>query len=268
MREPWFRHSQLDGRIPLPVYVWAASMTFAVFFVCWHILAISRLFPELLLPEPLAVVAATYRGLFVDGWGEDVWVSSYRIFMGFVVSAVLAIPIGVLIGSYKIVEAFLEPFHSFIRYMPVVAFIPLCIMWFGVDDFQKVIVILIGTYFQLVLMVASASARVPREYIEIYYMFGGTSLGCLTKVIFPAAWPSIYNSLRIAAAWAWSYLVVAELVAAEVGIGFKIVQSQRFLQTPKVMAAILIIGILGILTDGLFRLISIWCFPWLRSKRA
>ncbi len=200
------------------------------------------------------------------GYAWDVSVSVYRILTGFLLSAAFAIPVGLLMGTYKPVEALIEPFNDFIRYMPVVAFVPLCILWVGTGDNQKILVIFIGTYFQLVLMVASAVSQVQREYLETYFMLAGGRAGVMRKIILPAAWPSIFNSLRIAVGWAWSYLVVAELVAADVGIGFKILQAQRFLKTPYVISSIIIIGLLGILTDFLFKLASRKFFPWMQEQ--
>jgi NitT/TauT family transport system permease protein len=114
-------------------------------------------------------------------------------------------------------------------------------------------------------MVAAAVSQVQREYLETYFMLAGSRAGVLRKVILPAAWPNIFDSLRIAAGWAWSYLVVAELVAADVGIGFKILQAQRFLKTPYVISSIILVGILGIITDYLFKLASQTFFPWMQE---
>lgn len=262
----YFKPSHLQARLSRRTYLISAMTTFVVFFVGWGLLAASGVINQLFLPSPSAVAWAIVDSFLNFGFAWDVLVSSYRILLGFLLSAALAIPIGLLMGTYKPIEAILEPFNDFVRYMPVVAFVPLCILWAGIGDGQKILVIFIGTYFQLVLMVAAAVAQVPREYLETYSILSGGRAGHLRKIILPAAWPTIFDSLRISAGWAWSYLVVAELVAAETGIGFKIMQAQRFLKTPEVIAGIVIVGLLGILTDYLFKTASHRLFPWVQEK--
>ena len=262
----FFKPSHLQEKLSRRTYLLSAVTTFVVFFVAWGLLAASGFINPLFLPSPAEVAWAMVDSFLNFGYTWDILVSSYRILLGFLLSAALAIPIGLLMGTYKPIEAFLEPFNDFIRYMPVVAFVPLCILWAGIGDSQKILVIFIGTYFQLVLMVAAAVAQVPREYLETYSMLAGGRSGHLRKIILPAAWPTIFDSLRIAAGWAWSYLVVAELVAAETGIGFKIMQAQRFLKTPQVIAGIVVVGLLGILTDYLFKVAAHRLFPWVQEK--
>jgi NitT/TauT family transport system permease protein len=262
----FFKPSHLQDRLSRRAYLFSAVATFIVFFAVWGLIAASGFINQLFLPSPVAVAWAILDSFLNFGYAWDVLVSSYRIFLGFLLSAALAIPVGLLMGTYKPIEALLEPINDFIRYMPVVAFVPLCILWAGIGDSQKIMVIFIGTYFQLVLMVAAAVSQVPREYLETYSMLSGGKSGHLRKIILPAAWPTIFDSLRIAAGWAWSYLVVAELVAAETGIGFKIMQAQRFLKTPQVIAGIVVVGLLGILTDYLFKSAAHKLFPWVQEK--
>jgi NitT/TauT family transport system permease protein len=264
--QKFFKPAQLEDRLSRSVYLVSACATFIVFFGIWGLIASSGIIADVFLPSPLGVASAMLDSFLNLGYAWDVFVSSYRIILGFLLSAALAIPIGLLMGTYKPIEALIEPFNDFIRYMPVVAFVPLCILWIGTGDGQKILVIFIGTYFQLVLMVAAAVSQVPREYLETYFMLAGGRAGHLHRIVLPAAWPRIFSSLRIAAGWAWSYLVVAELVAADVGIGFKIVQAQRFLKTPYVISSIIIVGLLGILTDYLFKLASRKFFPWMQEQ--
>jgi NitT/TauT family transport system permease protein len=261
----FFKPAQLEDKLSRSVYLVSALVTFILFFGVWSLIAASGIITPLFLPSPMAVVWAMIDSFISLGYLWDVFVSTYRILVGFFLSVALAIPVGLLMGTYKPIEALIEPFNDFIRYMPVVAFVPLCILWVGTGDNQKILVIFIGTYFQLVLMVAAAVSQVHREYLETYFMLAGSRAGVLRKVILPAAWPNIFDSMRIAAGWAWSYLVVAELVAADVGIGFKILQAQRFLKTPYVISSIILVGILGIITDYLFKLASRMFFPWMQE---
>lgn len=256
------RPAQLQEPFSRVGYWVSSGVTFVALVSAWHLAATAEIVPAIYLPAPAAVVRAMVEGLLRDGWAIHVWTSCYRIVVGFALAALVAVPTGILMGTFKWVEALLEPLNDFIRYMPVVAFVPLCIIWLGTGENEKVVVIFIGTYFQLVLLVAAAATRVHREYLETYLMLRGSSLGCVRHVVLPAAWPEIFDSLRIAAGWAWSYLVVAELVGADRGIGFQILQSQRFLQTARVIAAIIVVGILGMVTDYLFKASARRLFRW------
>ena len=178
-------------------------------------------------------------------------------------SAVIAIPLGLLIGSMRPVEALLEPLSDFIRYMPAVAFIPLVMLWIGIDESAKIAIIFVGTFFQMVLMTAEDVLRVPAAQIEAARTMGATRQELIEKVILPSARPALLDTLRITMGWAWTYLVVAELVAANSGLGYAILKAQRFLQTDKIFVGILLIGAIGLLFDQAFRLLHRHRFPWL-----
>jgi len=164
------------------------------------------------------------------------------------------------------VQALLEPLTDFIRYMPAVAFIPLVMLWVGIDEGAKVAIIFIGTFFQMVLMVAEDVRRVPMAQIEAAQTMGATRREVVEKVILPSAKPALLDTLRVTMGWAWTYLVVAELVAANSGLGFAILKAQRFLQTDKIFAGILLIGLIGLAIDQLFRLLHRKAFPWMHTR--
>jgi len=197
----------------------------------------------------------------------DTSISVYRVTVGWLLSAVLAIPLGLLIGTFRPVQAVLEPLTDFIRYMPAVAFIPLVMLWIGIDEGSKITIIFIGTFFQMVLMVAEDVRRVPTTQIEAAQTMGATRGEIIELVLLPAAKPALLDTLRITMGWAWTYLVVAELVAANSGLGYAILKAQRFLQTDKIFSGIIIIGMIGLLTDQLFRWVHRLAFPWMHLKR-
>jgi len=198
---------------------------------------------------------------------NDATISIYRVSVGWLLSAVLAIPLGILIGTFRPVQALLEPLTDFIRYMPAVAFIPLVMLWIGIDEGSKIAIIFIGTVFQMVLMVAEDVRRVPTTQIEAAQTMGATRGEIIELVLLPAAKPALLDTLRITMGWAWTYLVVAELVAANSGLGYAILKAQRFLQTDKIFSGIIIIGMIGLLTDQLFRWVHRLAFPWMHLKR-
>jgi len=196
----------------------------------------------------------------------DVGISCFRVIAGWALSALVALPLGLLIGTFRIVQALLEPLTDFIRYMPAVAFIPLVMLWIGIDEGAKVAIIFIGTFFQMVLMVAEDVRRVPMAQIEVAQTLGAARLEVIEEVIIPSAKPALLDTLRITMGWAWTYLVVAELVAANSGLGYAIIKAQRFLQTDKIFAGILLIGAIGLAMDQAFRLLHRLAFPYLRAR--
>jgi NitT/TauT family transport system permease protein len=201
-----------------------------------------------------------------DSLANDTFISIYRVTLGWLISALIALPLGLLIGTFRPVQALLEPLTDFIRYMPAVAFIPLVMLWVGIDEPSKIAIIFIGTFFQMVLMVAEDVRRVPQAQIEAAQTLGATRGEVIQLVLLPGAKPALVDTLRITMGWAWTYLVVAELVAANSGLGYAILKAQRFLQTDKIFAGIIIIGLIGLVTDQVFRWLHRVAFPWMHRK--
>ncbi len=237
-------------------------LSVTVIAIVWCGLTYSGLVPRFFLPSPTGVVQA-----FVDLHKEGVlWqyslISIYRVVIGFFLAALVAIPLGLLMGSSRSAEALFGPTIEFTRYLPVVAMVPLLILYFGIGDLQKLAVIWIGTFFQLVLMIADVTANVPKDLLRAARTLGATKWQVYRHVLIPASLPGIMDNLRITIGWAWTYLVVAELVAANSGLGYMILKSQRFLQTDRIFAGLIIIGILGVVTDYLFKYASKILLPW------
>jgi len=246
---------------------WAlAAVGLAVPLVCWTLLtglgSVNRVF----LPSPGDVVRRLVTWFSNDDLVADIGISFFRVVAGWALSAVLALPLGLLIGTFRIVQALLEPLADFVRYMPAVAFIPLVMLWVGIDEGAKIGIIFIGTFFQMVLMVAEDVRRVPMAQIEAAQTLGASRAEVVEKVIIPSSKPALLDTLRITMGWAWTYLVVAELVAANSGLGYAIIKAQRFLQTDKIFAGILLIGAIGLATDQAFRLVHRLAFPHLYAR--
>jgi NitT/TauT family transport system permease protein len=198
---------------------------------------------------------------------KDIGWSTFRIVGGFLIAAVMAVPLGLLMGSFEVVRSFFQPPINAIRYMPASAFIPLLILLQGLGETEKLTVIWIGVFFQLVLMVMDIAQRVPDEMLSVAYTLGASRWTVFYKVFLPATFPEVVDALRITMGWAWTYLIVAELVAATAGIGYFILVSERFLRADRIIAAIITIGILGLITDVIFALISRWAFPYVEKVR-
>jgi len=248
--------------IPRALAIGLALASFVVVIGAWAIVAYGGFVEPFFLPSP-GTVARTLYDMFADeGFAHDVWASFYRIGLGFLIASAVGIPLGIAIGSFRAVQAFFEPIIAAVRYMPASAFIPLLIIWFGIADTEKIAVIYIGVFFPLALMIADVSANVPKELVDIAYTLGASRWQVFRRVLLPASWPGVLDNMRIGIGWAWTYLIVAELVAASTGIGHVILQASRFLETEKIIAGIITIGILGLLSDALFRWLYRVLFPY------
>ncbi|MDQ0391138.1 ABC transporter permease [Labrys monachus] len=247
------RSSGIGVPIARSRFLTIAVAMFAGLGLAWWAATAFGLVAPIFLPSP-GGVAAQLAKLAADGtlW-TDLGISIYRICVGFLIASALAIPIGVLIGSFGAWEAAIEPLVDFIRYMPVVAFVPLSILWAGTGDSQKFLIIFIGTFFQQVLMIMDNVKRVPRDFIGLGRTLGLPDRKILTRIVVPSALPGIWDTLRISLGWAWTWLVLAELVAATSGLGYRITVSQRYFQTNTIIGYILLLGVLGLITDQVMK---------------
>jgi NitT/TauT family transport system permease protein len=241
-------------------------VSFVVIVALWAVASVVVDNP-LFVPSPLEVVQAEVDMLLHQEFLKDIGWSTFRIVGGFLIAAVMAVPLGLLMGSFEVVRSFFQPPINAIRYMPASAFIPLLILLQGLGETEKLTVIWIGVFFQLVLMVMDIAQRVPDEMLSVAYTLGASRWTVFYKVFLPATFPEVVDALRITMGWAWTYLIVAELVAATAGIGYFILVSERFLRADRIIAAIITIGILGLITDVIFALISRWAFPYVEKVR-
>jgi NitT/TauT family transport system permease protein len=254
----------LTPREPIPksLYLILTVGSFAFFLVIWSILTYGGLVDPLFLPSPGRVFQAGVD-LFVElGFTTDILNSVYRVMLGFVIAAIIGVPLGMFMGTYKVAEAITEPVVGFIRYMPASAFIPLFILWLGIGDIEKIAIIFVGSFFQLVLMVAVVAKNVHKDMLETAYTLGAKRFRVIRKVLLPASLPGIMDTLRIIVGWAWTYIIVAELVASASGIGYMILSSQRMLRTGNIIFGILTIGMLGLITDYFCKWLYNRLFPW------
>jgi NitT/TauT family transport system permease protein len=250
-----------------PVVYWSAGIgLIALVLVGWVILTGLGLVKPIFLPSPSAVWAEFNRQVTEGILLADMTASLYRIMAGWMLSTLIALPIGILMGSFRFFEGLFEPSVDLVRYMPAVAFVPLSILWLGVGDSQKFLILFIGTFFQEVLMIMDNVKNVPKELVQTSYTLGLGKWEVLRDVVLPTALPGIWDTFRITLGWCWTYLVVAELVAANVGLGYRIMRAQRFLQTESIILGILIIGLLGLITDLLFKAAARRMFTWVERQ--
>ncbi len=248
-------------------YLTIAVVAFAVLLAAWAIASATGATNERFLPPPWQVAITGWEQIINGELWADLGASTYRILVGFVLATVMAVPIGALVGISIRVEAAVQPLVDFIRYMPVVAFVPLTILWIGIGEEQKFLIIWLGTFFQQVLLVADAVRSVPRSFIDVGETLGLSNTRILANIVLRSSAPRIWDALRITLGWAWTWIVVAELVAATSGLGYRIVVAQRFLQTDLIFAYLIVLGILGLLTDIVMRLTGRAMFRYERIRR-
>jgi NitT/TauT family transport system permease protein len=238
----------------------------AIPLILWSILSYGGFVNPKFLPTPSTVITTGLTMLTDGELMVDILASTGRVMAGFILAAIVGIPIGIAMGTFYSMDSLLGGFVRTARYMPIAAFVPLIIIWAGIDEASKVIIIFLGIVFYNATMMADAVKFIPNETLNVAYTLGASRLDVLKRVIWPATLPSVLDTLRVNIAGAWNFLVLSELIAAQNGLGFTIVRSQRYLQTDKAMFCILIICVIGLLTDFAFKLIFHLCLPWADSK--
>jgi NitT/TauT family transport system permease protein len=246
-------------------YAVASVSLVIVTMAAWIFITQRRLVDPIFLPGPKAIWDAAVH-MIADGtlW-TDMVASVYRIMVGWALSTIAAVPLGLLIGNFRLFEALFDIPIALTRYMPVVALIPLTILWIGVGDTQKFMIIFLGTFVQEVLMIADNVKSVPKDMINVAYTFGYSKWEVLWRVVLPYSLPGILDTFRLTIGWAWTYLVVAELVAANTGLGYRIMAAQRYLATDMIFLGIAVIGILGMITDLSLKFLYRRLFPWMKE---
>ena len=235
---------------------------FVLFVGAWAAVTLGGVVSRTFLADPLSMLR--------DGWvlftrfdfATDVGMTVWRVLGGFTMAALVAVPLGIAMGAWKPAEALLEPFVSFARYLPASAFVPLLILWAGIGELQKLLVIFIGSVFQIVLMVAGQVAGTRRDLVEAALTLGATSGGVVRRVLLPANAPGIAEILRLVLGWAWTYVIVAELIGSDSGIGHMIIDSQALLATGKMIFGIITIGVIGLISDLCFKAVNRRIFGW------
>lgn len=242
---------------------WMLGVGFFVLFVMvWAAFTLSGYISPTFLASPVTMVREGWLLFTQYNFHEDIGMTVWRVFGGFAMAAIVAVPLGIAMGAYKPVEAFLEPFVSFCRYLPASAFIPLLILWAGLGEAQKLLVIFIGSVFQIILMVAVIVGGARRDLVEAAYTLGASSQGIVKRVLIPGAAPGIAETLRLVLGWAWTYVIVAELIGSSSGIGHMITDSQALLNTGQIIFGIIVIGVIGLISDLAFKVLNRRLFAW------
>jgi NitT/TauT family transport system permease protein len=224
------------------------------------------------LPAPHQVASAFYKAFTTEPkrrsekWlHESLWESIQVIFWGFFLSSLFGVPLGILAGTYDFVSRLFEPFVEFFRYLPAPAFGALAVAILGIYHAPKIAIIFIGTFFQQVLVIANTTRKLDPALLEAAQTLGAKNIALLFRVVIPGIVTDLYKDMRILLGWAWTYLIVAELIGTSSGITWFITQQARYKNFDNVFAAIMMIGILGLTTDLLLAWLGRRIFPWQKA---
>ncbi|WP_435979627.1 ABC transporter permease [Psychrobacter sp. DM4] len=228
-----------------------------------------KLVNPIYLPAPHEVAIATFTAFTTPPVQEDapwlhesLWQSIKTVFIAFFISSIVGIPLGLICGFSEKIAQITQPFVEFFRYLPAPAFGPLAVAILGIYDGPKIAIIVIGTLFQQILIIANTTRTMDVGLIEAGYTLGTTKLKSFYYVLLPAVIPDVYRDLRVLLGWAWTYLIVAELIGTTSGITWFIVQQARYQQFDNVYAGILLIGFVGLGTDILLYQLGKKLFKW------
>ncbi len=242
-------------------------LPFGILLVAWAVVSHFGWVKSYFLPSPLSVITGTYHLVVSGGLWTDLKDSIFRIVLGYLLALSLGIPVGIALGVFAPFRAFFEPFNNFVRYTPLPAFIPLIVLWVGIGDANPITLIFLSVFWSLVVLVGDSVSNVPQQYLEMARSLGLGRVRCLLRVTLPGAMPGVYDGLRVSAGWAWSSVILAEMVGANSGLGHLLMESQRFLKTENVIAGIILVGIFGLMTDAFFSVGYDILFPWTERVR-
>ena len=237
-----------------------------VTLIAWQVVCDLHVFPAIALPSPLKVWASFVK-LVGHGYGgqslaTDIWISSFRVGVGFLGAVVVGVPIGLMMARIDFVFRVVDPFLQFIRPVPPLAYIPLLVVWFGIGELPKILLILIGTIPVVIIGTMSGVKATPHLRISVARTLGASEGQIFRHVILPSALPEIFTAMRVGIGVAWTCLVAAELIAASEGLGWLVQYAGQALQVSIVIVGIIIIGILGYAMEVLIRLCERWAVPW------
>lgn len=238
-------------------------LSISIFLAIWQVSTFASGINSIFLPSPYDVFISIGKLLISGVLLKDSITSITQVWIAFSIAALMSIPIGIGISSSNTMGYIFEPLIDFIRYLPVPAIVPLAIIWFGIGTPSTLFLLWLGTFFQLVLLIIADARRVPKEFIESSYTLGYNKLNTLIRVVLPSMGPSIYDNLRITLGWCWTYLIIAELVASNSGLGYLIWTEQRYMETSNVMAGVVTIGLIGLFTDQFLRLTKKYIYRYL-----
>ena len=252
LREPLPRTTGFLLSLVAPVVVLSA----------WCITTYGGFAPHDFLPSPTEVIRGTLQLFLRYDLAMAIWISTRRILIAFLLASAVALPLGILMGAFEPINKFFEPIVAPLRYMPISAFIPLLILWFGIYEKQKIAFLFLGVFVYLLPVVVSTIRLVPEELVQTAQTLGASRMQVLRTVLVPSALPEIFDSFRVMNAISWTYVILAEAVNPEYGLGYMVELARTHQKSEWSFAGLLVIGGIGLITDTIIRGISAILFRW------
>lgn len=240
----------------------AMIVSILIVMVFWSILSYGIQLKTIYVPKPDTTFVKLFKMLQSSEYWLDILYSSKRVFLGFILSFLLAYPLTLLTLIDENVKRIVFNIVEFFRYLPIPVFIPLTILWFGVGDLGKIFIIFLGTFAQMIPMFYDSAMFMKQRYQSFTAALKWSNTQYLKKIIIPGSLPLIIDNSRLCFGWAWTYLIIAELLGAENGMGYTIIRAQRYLETDKIFAYIITIGIIGVVIDKSIHFIKRKTFKW------
>ncbi len=245
---------------------WITVLVLLGALVVWQLVAMAGVFPPFALPSPVAVwkafVAILRHGYGGQSLSADIGISCFRILVGFVGAIVIGVPVGLLMSRNKVVFDIVDPLLQFVRPVPPLAYIPLLVVWFGIGELPKAILILVGTIPVIIIGTISGVKSTPPLRVSVARTLGASNAQIFRKVILPSALPEIFTAMRVGIGVAWTCLVAAELIAASSGLGWLVQFAGQALQVSIVIVGIVVIGLIGYAMELVIRKIESLVVPW------
>ncbi|MDF1794663.1 MAG: ABC transporter permease [Thalassobaculaceae bacterium] len=257
----------LRRRIAVPWMVLISLTSVVVVMTLWYVSTEFGWILPIFLPKPITVLQEAQRAFAGGLLLTDVWMSSQRVFLGFALAGVVAIPLGVAMAIWAPAKAILDPFVSLLRPLPSITWIPLTMLWLGIGESQKVAIVFMGSWIYILLYTYESPTRVDPLLIRAARNLGARDLDVMTEVILPGALPGIITGLKVTLAISWSCVLSAEMVAAQSGLGAMIWQAKDWGNLALVLVGMLCISITVLVADQAANLIERLLLPWERNRR-
>jgi NitT/TauT family transport system permease protein len=232
------------------------------FLAAWCVLSYGGIIPAVILPTPTEVLRAFPALHFEEALVRSAAWSLFRVTMGFLLSGLVAIPLGLLMGTFPAVKHFFSPLVDPLRFLPISALVPLFLVWFGIEETMKIMLLFVGTFVYLLPLVVEAVENVEDVYLQTATTLGADRWQLVHHVLVPGSLPAIGEALRVMNGIGWTYVILAEIVNARYGLGHLITVAGKRSHVDQIFAGVLVILLIGVVTDQIIRLVNDKLFHW------
>jgi len=234
----------------------------ASFLLAWCVLSYGNIVPTVILPSPTEVLRAFPVLHFEEALVRSALRSLYRVTMGFALAAAVAIPLGIVMGTFPVIRHFFNPMLDPLRFLPISALVPLFIVWFGIDELQKIVFLFVGIFVYMLPLIVEAVDNVEEVYLQTATTLGASRGQLIRHVLIPGSLPAIGEALRVMNGIGWTYVIMAEVVNARYGLGYLITTAGKRSHVDQIFALVLVILFIGVVTDWIIRFVNVKLFHW------